>query len=1479
MNSSFTEFDFVLGEELNTDELQIPVNSFLELFFKETCYRSEDSDIILSHDGPKFLPVSLKQIRHITFHLIKDLDNKGFKAGDTVILSHIPGTNELFLILLFNAFISMGIRTLMPMFMETEDLREWYTTCDAKAVIYSAKEVNELNGYESEKRAVGRLQEVIASSAMSVFDILEDFPIQHLLYEEFEEWDYLSDPLLEAIRHQHCDREILIVTTSGTSGKSKLICFNEQTFLNCCAIWQKAGLLSPEKLGGRGFTPIFSQIRSIRGYFNSIWNGNPLCLINTDWFVEKPETVRYLLMKMNPDHVTGGYSAFNLLLEMVRVFPEIKESVFQNFKTLLAAGSPFNTETKHEIETATGKKLHNAYGLTETQSVIKTLLYKNGESFDGSLGELLPGVVLGFKNFPGYKGFYKLFIKSPFGMSQILNSEAGDELLDKNGFLDSGDIVKLDSNKIYYVGRAKVDFFKDGYGVKIPLPYMKNHYKKLYTLVEHIEYIPLKKDFGLGALLFLRNKKEVPTQIVSDKEQLLFFKNLVKKSNSTLLNELEPFEFRHRRIKKFALVNGLAPKTIKGTVSTGKIKLQFQGIINDIADNKDVSGTAIVDVDDQKYYSASFTRYVNPYIGTLLETLGIDYTYHKATGNVLYTNRNNNELEVLDLVGGYGTNLLGHNNATIKASMLSFIEQECVAISDQASIQKHAGDLAENLNAIMSDITGKIFNISFASSGSEAMEVALHHAMYEWNEKFRKMKEQQYFWFAGTHSQQLKEIWEKNDEIINQHKVTIIAIHKSFHGNTSGARSFQASLKKRKPFKRLSNIHTIFINDEEDFQVQINAALKNQSISLNRLTIVGREVQIEEFEQCLIIASVAEPIRGEGGIKQVNPKCLKALSGQDFPLIMDEIQSGLGRTGSFIASEGIEADYYLFSKALGGGMERIAAVLIDTQRYQQKFGELYSSTYANGGLASFVASKVLEIIVKEDIPGKAKERGETIRLQLETIKNKYPNVIHSIEGKGLMLGIHFNDYSDDENLIFRLLSNNDILGYVFAGYLLKNHVIRILPSLSASNVLRIEPSAFIRDDQINWLITAIEDLVKCVYQRRTYDLFKFLMDGDAFSDRVTASEGRFMTQIEPPAEGAQRVFFLSHFVDPVSELCYLDPELFKASATGLRILFNKLQLILRGKPFIFFSKNIHHNQIHFTNIAIPFDASTMEDFYKKGKLDEVVAKIQEAVDYAAQVGAKCIGLGAYTSIVTNNGLSILEPRNTMVLTGNSMTVAVGVKRLIDVIREDENFSRKKHTLGLLGAGGNIGQQVTHELISHSEYFSKVILIVGRSVEKIESLVTELDENSLLADVEIEISTNMSSLSECDVISIMANTNDPIVFGHHISHEKPVIISDLSVPSAVSGEVKKMRNVRHIAFSSYVFLPHDNDIVISTTVPKGSIYCCAAESILFGLEPSTDIFRGKIKRRSVQRMNEVGMKHGFFDKVGELDKSWKAQPNE
>jgi hypothetical protein len=97
---------------------------------------------------------------------------------------------------------------------------------------------------------------------------------------------------------------------------------------------------------------------------------------------------------------------------------------------------------------------------------------------------------------------------------------------------------------------------------------------------------------------------------------------------------------------------------------------------------------------------------------------------------------------------------------------------------------------------------------------------------------------------------------------------------------------------------------------------------------------------------------------------------------------------------------------------------------------------------------------------------------------------------------------------------------------------------------------------------------------------------------------------------------------------------------------------------------------------------------------------------------------------------------------------------------------------------------------------------------------------------------------------------------------------------LSIPAAISKDVKLMSNITNIPFASYVHLPDDPDIKISSHTPRGAVFCCVAEAMLYGLEPMDLKLKGNITMEEVKTMDRLANKYKLFENLGEV-KTYKT----
>lgn len=301
-----------------------------------------------------------------------------------------------------------------------------------------------------------------------------------------------------------------------------------------------------------------------------------------------------------------------------------------------------------------------------------------------------------------------------------------------------------------------------------------------------------------------------------------------------------------------------------------------------------------------------------------------------------------NGRKYLDFVSGLGVNVLGHSHPKI----IKAIREQSAKLIHTSNLYYHQyqGLLAEKL----SKLTG-MDRAFFCNSGTEAVEGAL----------------------------KLARAYGKS---IHAGKHEVVALDNSFHGRTFGALSATGQEKYRRDFEPLL----------PGFQfVQFN-------------NVRNLEARVSD-NTCAIIL---EPIQGEGGIYEISAEFMKAAvrlaQKHKALLIMDEIQSGMGRTGDFLASKiyGFNPDVVVLSKPLAGGLP-LGAVLAREGVSQFLAPGMHGSTFGGGPLTCRVALEFLTILEKDKLMQNARKTGDYFGKKLNELKKKY-SFIREVRGRGLM---------------------------------------------------------------------------------------------------------------------------------------------------------------------------------------------------------------------------------------------------------------------------------------------------------------------------------------------------------------------------------------------------------------------------------------------------------------------------------------------
>lgn len=306
--------------------------------------------------------------------------------------------------------------------------------------------------------------------------------------------------------------------------------------------------------------------------------------------------------------------------------------------------------------------------------------------------------------------------------------------------------------------------------------------------------------------------------------------------------------------------------------------------------------------------------------------------------------------EYLDFVAGIAVDALGHGHPAMKAAVQEVLDSGLIHCSNLYYIESQ-GRLAQRL----AELSG-LQRAFFCNSGAEANEAAIKLAR-RWG-------------------------WKRS----GGERYEIIVAQSSFHGRTLGALAATGQPKYHEGFHPLpEGFRYVPYNDSEALAAAVNE------------------------RTCAIML---EPVQGEGGLRPAADEYLQTAARlrdeHDLLLIFDEIQTGLGRTGSWFAFQhaGVTPDVLTLAKALGGGVP-IGACLAGERAADALEPGTHATTFGGNPFVTRVALAVLDVMEKEDLPGRAARVGEHLGKGLQALKDRFPQVV-DVRGRGLMWGLEWN---------------------------------------------------------------------------------------------------------------------------------------------------------------------------------------------------------------------------------------------------------------------------------------------------------------------------------------------------------------------------------------------------------------------------------------------------------------------------------------
>lgn len=822
---------------------------------------------------------------------------------------------------------------------------------------------------------------------------------------------------------------------------------------------------------------------------------------------------------------------------------------------------------------------------------------------------------------------------------------------------------------------------------------------------------------------------------------------------------------------------------------------------------------------------------VNPPVARRLRAFRLDRRYVRGEGCWLWDDAGR---RCLDFTAAYGALPFGFNPPEIWQALADVARDGSPSLVQPSRLDA-AGRLARRLVDVAPP---GLCRVTFANSGAEAIEAAIKLVRAA----------------TGRHG--------------------IVVAERGFHGKTLGALSATARVSLQRPFG--APAPGFFRVPHGDLGAL--AAM---------LTARAHE----------LAAVLLEPIQGEGGMFESPPGYLRGVrelcDHHGVLLVLDEVQTGLGRTGRLFACEhdGVVPDVLALAKALGGGLVPAAAVLSTAACFSETFALRHTSTFAGNALAAVAGLRTIDLLVRDDqalIRGVA-ELGSVLHAGLVALRRDYPALITDVRGRGFMLGLELtaDPAAFGRQGLLASMAAQETLGVLLCSYLLHAEGVRLAPTLIGSRVVRVEPPLIATRAMIDEFLAALA---------RTFALVE-ACDSEALlahlAGRVDAGPLPTIKPATPPPRrsvarpraGDGRWGFVFH---PLDARSYKD---FDAGLAGfgdheLHALVARLHAappidapaaLLVGAGRVESPAAAAFGEV----AAVP---ATAEELLALPAA-EAIARVREAVDLVRDRGARIVGLGAYTSIVTGGGLHLADI-GVAITTGNSFTVLAATELVLQATRALA-VPLATCTVAVVGATGSIGRAVAIEL---APYVGGLLLVGNPAhpqaararlqrvrmdiVDHLAGLRVRGGPRGGLADAAArlgdaspaaiaarldELGALTGSVAPCADLRaaavVVAATSSPraLISAEHLG--PGAIVCDVSQPANVGPAVAAARPDVCMLDGGVVTLPGGRDLGIGFGLAPGLAYACIAETILLALD-----------RRERDGSTGADLSHAFIDEL-------------
>lgn len=621
---------------------------------------------------------------------------------------------------------------------------------------------------------------------------------------------------------------------------------------------------------------------------------------------------------------------------------------------------------------------------------------------------------------------------------------------------------------------------------------------------------------------------------------------------------------------------------------------------------------------------------LNPARRKLLAMFSLDIEMVSGSG---FSLRDAEGREYLDFLSQYGALPFGHNPPEIWEA-LNKAQRDQVPLM----IQPLRALDAERLAARLAEITpGDLSITTFTNSGAETVEAAI---------KLAHMR-------TG--------------------RTEILSTKNGFHGKTLGALSATGKAIYQDGFGApVKGFHYVPYGD---------------LAALRAAFAAGSET---------IAAFIVEPIQGEGGV--VCPPdgyldgAISLCREYGVLSVVDEIQTGLGRTGAmFACSGGTEVpDMLLLAKALGGGVMPIGACVVRPQAWDDRFGRLHSSTFAGNALSCRAGLATIDLLLANDqaLVRNVALNGAYLRLRLEALQRAYPAVLREVRGRGFMMGLEFHRHDTQAgSALMAFASINGGVTPLISSYLLNKHRVLTAPLFNDTHVIRLQPPLIAGRTEIDRALVALDDLCKVLSSQDYYRLVKHLVAAPPAPEVPVAPQEDATRSAAAigvaPVPG--RFAFLIHYTEQ-EDVFRSDPSFRQFDDDELA---NWFEWVKQFGPGFARRVPVVRSKTGATAegwiVSVPMLPKDMRGSGRKIAAD----MIRDAVDLACGDGATRVGLGAFTSIVTRGG-DMVTDRGVPITSGNTLTTVSAVKG-IEMMARNTGIDMTQAHVVVVGASGAIGR--------------------------------------------------------------------------------------------------------------------------------------------------------------------------------------------